>query len=47
MQALINLAVAETNTAYCRSGIIPRLAWSTRRGELCTESGDFRRTSIV
>ena len=31
MQALINLAVAETNTAYSRSAVIPRLRLVTRR----------------
>ena len=42
MAALVNLAVAETNTAYSRSGVIPgvRLVYS---GEVAgyTEAGDF------
>ena len=42
MTALVNLAVAETNTAYSRSGVIPRvrLVYS---GEVAgyTEAGDF------
>jgi hypothetical protein len=42
MTALVNLAVAETNTAYSRSAVIPRvrLVYS---GEVAgyTEAGDF------
>jgi hypothetical protein len=41
MQALINLAVAETNTAYSRSGIIPRLRLVHQEEVSYTESGDF------
>ena len=41
MNALINLAVAETNTAYSRSGVIPRLRLVHREEVAYTESGDF------
>ena len=41
MQALVNLAVAETNTAYSRSGIIPRLRLVHQEEVSYTESGDF------
>jgi hypothetical protein len=41
MQALINLAVAETNTAYSRSAVSPRLRL-VHQGEVSyTESADF------
>ena len=41
MQALINLAVAETNTAYSRSGIISRVRLVHQEEVSYTESGDF------
>jgi len=41
MNALINLAIAETNTAYARSGIFPRLRLVHREEIAYTESGDF------
>ena len=41
MQALINLAVAETNTAYSRSAVIPRLRLVHQEEVSYTESGDF------
>ena len=41
MNALINLAVAETNTAYSRSGVIPRLRLVHREEVAYTESGNF------
>jgi hypothetical protein len=41
MQALINLAVAETNTAYSRSAVIPRLRLVHQEEVNYTESGDF------
>ena len=41
MQASINLAVAETNTAYSRSAVIPRLRLVHQEEVSYTESGDF------
>ena len=41
MQASINLAVAETNTAYSRSAAIPRLRLVHQEEVSYTESGDF------
>jgi hypothetical protein len=41
MGALINLAVAETNTAYSRSAVIPRLRLVHQEEVSYTESGDF------
>jgi peptidyl-Asp metalloendopeptidase len=41
MHALINLAVAETNTAYLRSGVIPRVRLVHAEEVAYTESGDF------
>jgi peptidyl-Asp metalloendopeptidase len=38
---LINLAVAETNTAYSRSAVIPRLRLVHQEEVSYTESGDF------
>ena len=41
MNALINLAVAETNTAYLRSGVFPRLRLVHTEEVAYTESGNF------
>lgn len=41
MQALINLAIAETNTAYSRSAVIPRVRLVHQEEVSYTESGDF------
>jgi hypothetical protein len=41
MNALIQLAVSETNTAYSRSGVIPRLRLVHAEEVSYTESGDF------
>ena len=41
MQALIDLAVAETNTAYSRSAVIPRLRLVHQEEVSYSESGDF------
>jgi peptidyl-Asp metalloendopeptidase len=41
MSALINLAVLETNTAYLRSGVIPRLGLVHQQEVNYTESTSF------
>jgi hypothetical protein len=41
MQALIDLAVAETNTAYARSAVIPRIRLVHQEEVGYTESGNF------
>ena len=41
MNTLINLAVAETNTAYSRSGVIPRVRLVHAEEVAYTESGSF------
>jgi predicted small integral membrane protein len=41
MNALINLAVAETNTAYARSGVFPRLRLVHAEEVAYAESGNF------
>jgi peptidyl-Asp metalloendopeptidase len=41
MNALINLAATETNTAYARSGVFPRLRLVHREEVAYTESGNF------
>jgi hypothetical protein len=42
MNALINLAVAETNTAYARSGVIPRLRLVHTQEVAYVETNNFR-----
>jgi Metallo-peptidase family M12B Reprolysin-like len=41
MNALINLAIVETNTAYARSGVFPRLRLVHAEEVAYTESGNF------
>lgn len=41
MNALINLAIAETNTAYLRSGVIPGLRLVHTEEIAYAESGNF------